>query len=195
MAATEDTREALIEAAMELLLEDGPGAIGLRAVARRAGVSHGAPYRHFDNHDDLLCAVAERGCRQLWERCVHAQSGAGSDARIRFQAIGVTYMCFAWEHPGRFAVMFSEVASASDAVRSAQGSIFALASSAISAAQRQGHFAPGDPQELALIAWSGVHGYAQLRTGGLVSWLGLDHDDPVELARRVTTKLFMGLRA
>ncbi len=195
MSTNDDTREALIEAAMELLLERGPDAIGLRAVARHAGLSHSAPYRHFDNHDDLLCAVAERGCRQLWERCVHAQSSSGEDARARFQAIGVTYMCFAWEHPGRFRVMFSEVAAGSDAVRSAQASIFALASSAIAAAQRQGHFIQDEPQELALVAWSGVHGYAQLRLGGLVSWLGMDHEDPVELARRVTRKLFLGLRA
>ena len=58
-------REALLEAAVRLIAEVGPTAFTLREVARRAGVSHNAPYRHFRNREDLIAAVAAQGFREL----------------------------------------------------------------------------------------------------------------------------------
>ncbi|HET7524741.1 MAG TPA: TetR/AcrR family transcriptional regulator, partial [Burkholderiaceae bacterium] len=168
MAATHtDTREVLLRAAVEIAEADGVGAIGLREAARRAGVTHGAPYRHFENQQALVAAVAEQGFRQLMADVQAAQAAVGNDVLARFHALGQAYVHFALEHPGQFRVMFGAEAAAEPAVRSAEAAVFALAVNEIASAQRQGLIAAGDPQELALLAWSTGHGLAVLMTDGL----------------------------
>jgi len=73
-------RVALLDAAIHLIAEVGPAGFNLREVARRAGVSHNAPYRHFRNRDDLMAAVAEQGFRELTQAML---LGAGSHAPAR----------------------------------------------------------------------------------------------------------------
>jgi AcrR family transcriptional regulator len=192
--ALPDTRQALLRAAVEIANTDGAGAIGLREAARRAGVTHGAPYRHFESQQALVAAVAEQGFRQLMAEAQAAQAQAGSDPLLRFHAIGVAYLRFALDHPGQFRVMFGAEAAADTAVRSAEAAVFALAVNEIASAQRQGMIAPGDPQEMALLAWSTAHGLSVLMIDGLVQWVGLDTADPERLARRITALMFNGLQ-
>lgn len=193
-AAAIDTREALLRAAVEIADTDGGGAIGLREAARRAGVTHGAPYRHFESQQALVAAVAEQGFRVLMAQAQAAQAAAGSDVLLRFHAVGLAYLRFALAHPGQFRVMFGAEAAADPAVRSAEAAVFALAVNEIASAQRQGLIAPGDPQEMALLAWSTAHGLAVLTIDGLVQWVGLDATDPERLARRITALMFSGLQ-
>lgn len=193
-ATVTDTREALLRAAVEIADTDGVGAIGLREAARRAGVTHGAPYRHFESQQALVAAVAEQGFRELMAEAQAAQAEAGSDVLLRFHAVGLAYLRFALAHPGQFRVMFGAEAAADPAVRSAEAAVFALAVNEIASAQRQGLIAPGDPQEMALLAWSTAHGLAVLTIDGLVQWVGLDAADPERLARRITALMFNGLQ-
>jgi AcrR family transcriptional regulator len=193
-AAPIDTREALLRAAVEIADTDGGGAIGLREAARRAGETHGAPYRHFESQQALVAAVAEQGFRELMAGAQAAQAAAGSDVLLRFHAVGLAYVRFALAHPGQFRVMFGAEAAADPAVRSAEAAVFALAVNEIASAQRQGLIAPGDPQEMALLAWSTAHGLAVLTIDGLVQWVGLDATDPERLARRITALMFNGLQ-
>ena len=93
-----DLRAALLQAAGELLETQGSGGLSLREAARRAGVSHNAPYRHFPDRDALLAALAAEGFRML------ADSQA-SAARER----GLAYVRFALQHPQRFRLMFGGV--------------------------------------------------------------------------------------
>jgi AcrR family transcriptional regulator len=192
--STSDTKDVLLRAAVEIAETDGVGAIGLREAARRAGVTHGAPYRHFENQQALVAAVAERGFRELMTQAQAAQTEAGSDVLLRFHALGVAYLRFALAHPGQFRVMFGAEAASDPAVRSAEAAVFALAVNEIASAQRQGLIAAGDPQEMALLAWSTSHGLAVLMIDGLVQWVGLDAADPERLARRITALMFNGLQ-
>jgi len=193
-APTTDTREVLLRAAVEIAEADGVGAIGLREAARRAGVTHGAPYRHFENQQALVVAVAEQGFRQLMAEVQSAQVAAGTDVLARFHALGVGYLRFALAHPGQFRVMFGAEAAADPSVRSAEAAVFALAVNEIASAQRQQLIAAGDPQELALLAWSTSHGLAVLMIDGLVQWVGLDTTAPERLAKRITAMMFNGLQ-
>jgi len=193
-AAGSDTRQVLLRAALEIAEADGVGAIGLREAARRAGVTHGAPYRHFENQQALVAAVAEQGFRDLMTEVQAAQAAAGADVLMRFHALGVAYLRFALAHPGQFRVMFGAEAATQPAVRSAEAAVFALAVNEIASAQRQRMIAPGDPQELALLAWSTSHGLAVLMIDGLVQWVGLDATSPERLARRITALMFNGLQ-
>ena len=86
MSHDDDTRSRLIDAAVELLDDGDSDALSLRATARRAGLSHNAPYRHFANGEALLAAVAERGFQRLLNRSLAAQQEAGNDPLLRFRA-------------------------------------------------------------------------------------------------------------
>src|SRR5467141_3324063 len=98
-------REALLEAAIRLIAEVGPTAFTMREVARRAGDSHNAPYRHFRDRDDLIAAVAAQGFRELTEAMVE-EAGQRTDARDRLKHAGLGYLGFALRRPEHFTVMF-----------------------------------------------------------------------------------------
>lgn len=189
-----DVAGALLEAAVNLAEEGGVGAIGLREAARRAGVTHGAPYRHYPNHQALIAAVAEDGFRRLLAAAVLALSAAGPDPLQRFSALGRGYLHFARQHPGHFRVMFAAgEGRRTEAVKNAEAAVFALAVNEIAACQRVGLARPGDPQSLALVAWSGVHGLAHLWLDGLVDWIGLGEASPEDFVARYAAEIFRGL--
>jgi AcrR family transcriptional regulator len=97
-----DLRRALLEAAARELAEHGPSGISLRAIARRAGVSHAAPAHHFGDRRGLITAVAAEGFRRMSEAMTAAAKGSPSP----LIAIGRAYVTFARDNPGEFAVMY-----------------------------------------------------------------------------------------
>src|SRR6266852_9798457 len=94
-------REALLQGAVRVIAELGPTAFTLREVARRAGVSHNAPYRHFRDKDALLAAVATQGFRELTQAMVEA-AGQRPDALDRLKRAGLGYVTFALRRPEHF---------------------------------------------------------------------------------------------
>src|SRR5690242_4627498 len=102
-----DLRRTLLEASLELIAESGLDALSLREVARRAGVSPGAPYHHFESREQLLTALAVDGFALLGEAMRSARDAAGAEDVIeRFGAIGEAYVRFALAHPAHFRLMF-----------------------------------------------------------------------------------------
>lgn len=144
-------RSALLESARGIL-EEGASDLSLRAVARRAGVSHAAPYRHFPNHEALLVELAKEGFVELREEIVSAaaQKAVESD---RIANIGAAYMRFAAKRPALARLMFGpqlpnrdnfpELTAAADAIGNEIGN--ALHDTA-----------------LGLAVWAAVHGLAML---------------------------------
>lgn len=185
-------RAALVEAAVGLVTRAGVEGLTLRGVARLAGVSSAAPYRHFADKRALLAAVAEEGFRRL-ASALHAAGGA-DDTLGRFRARGRAYVIFATSHPSHFRVMFGrELADRSgypglqDAARAA----FDALVEGMSEAQRVRVVAEGDPRELGLTAWSAMHGLATLLLDGRLQAL---YDRTVEeLAAVVGRNLYLGL--
>lgn len=100
-----DLRAALLTAAAELLDEGGPEAVSIRECARRAKVSHAAPYRHFATKEALLLALAEDGFAALADAGEAAMRGI-KKPRERLDAYGASYVRFAMEHPAKFRLMF-----------------------------------------------------------------------------------------
>src|SRR5580658_1029492 len=101
----ENLRQTLLEAAVTLIGEVGPRAFTLREVARRAGVSHNAPYRHFASKDELLVAVAAEGFDRLASAMRRAMA-PGDKPRERLELCGCGYVDFALRWPQHLLVMF-----------------------------------------------------------------------------------------
>ena len=147
-----DLRNALLDAA-RALLEEGPLTdLSLRAVARRAGVSHAAPYRHFPNHESLLVELATEGFVELRGEIVAAsqQKGAESD---RIAKIGAAYMRFVARRPALARLMFGPQLPNRDRFEG-----LGMAADSIGA---EIGTALHDPA-LGLGVWAAVHGLAML---------------------------------
>jgi AcrR family transcriptional regulator len=150
-----------------LIGEVGPRAFTLREVARRAGVSHNAPYRHFASKDELLAEVAAEGfepaCCLNAEEHVPCHHTARAAAGVRLRLCGVC--------PALAAAFPGDVRSASRRLghekrRAAGQDAFAVLEECIAAAQSSGDLPAGDPLPLAWTAWSLGHGIAKLAISG-----------------------------
>ena len=159
-------REELLGAAIRLIAEVGPTAFTLREVARRAGVSHNAPYRHFRDRDDLLAAVAAQGFHELTQAMVDA-AGPKTDALERLKSAGLGYVAFALRRPEHFTVMFDAPRSERKRPDSPEGKLaFGTLMSFVKDCQDTGRLPAGDLHQMALLAWTMVHGIAKLAITG-----------------------------
>jgi AcrR family transcriptional regulator len=145
---------------MELLEEDGAAALSLRAVARRAGVSPGAPYRHYADRDALISAVAAVGYRELAQHLAAAHPAPSTPDDLA--AVAVAYVEFALDRPALFRVMFGEPCDRDSSERVAA---VAAISEYLGAIVRQAF--PGANQEaMSTAMWALVHGLAFLHLDG-----------------------------
>jgi AcrR family transcriptional regulator len=161
-----DLRRALIDASIDLIRESGPDGFTLREVARRARVSHTAPYRHFQDKSDLLAAVAEQGFTDLRLAVEQAVALPGL-ALDRFYRSGAAYVNFALQHTAHFRVMFGMELGAERhaSARAAAEQAFESLVTVVAACQEANDLAPGETRKKARIAWSLVHGIAHLAIG------------------------------
>jgi AcrR family transcriptional regulator len=100
-----DLRNALVDEALAILAESGPGAITLRELARRLGVTHTAPYAHFADKKTLLEAVADEGFDRLTQ-CLTDAGASENDPHRRFVSHGIAYVQFARDNPNLYRLMF-----------------------------------------------------------------------------------------
>lgn len=186
-----DLRAALIKAALGIVEEQGVAGLTLRGVARQAGVSHAAPAHHFGDLRGLLAAVAAEGYRNLHTAMLEslaAKPDAGPMERL--EAVGVAYAMWAVRTPGCFRVMFHPLLAdrSTDAeLEDAAHATYRVLVGAIVACQEAGAVRAGDPTEIALTAWSTVHGLATLAVDGqLRGW------EPERLAPIVANNVLRG---
>lgn len=160
-----DLRQSLINAAIALISEEGINDLSLRQVARRVGVSHNAPYRHFEDKEALLAAVAEQGFQSLRVAMETARQVIPPDSPQRLEAIGIAYVHFALAHPFHYRLMFGDyrcnLSKYSALAETAQQSFMVLVST-IMEGQIAGIFRLADPVDMARVAWSLVHGQSML---------------------------------
>jgi AcrR family transcriptional regulator len=169
-----DLRAACLRAAMELLEDDGAAGLSVRAVARRAGVSPGAPYRHYADRDALVSAVAAEGYRELagYLSAAHPSPSTPED----LAAVAVAYVQFALEHRALFRTMFSDPCDGDSSERVAATTAIAEYVGAL--VRRAFHGV--DPDALSTALWAVVHGLAFLYLDGK-----LDTSTPQAVADRV----------
>jgi len=158
-------REALIEAALRLISEKGPGGFTVAEAARAAGVSPAAPYRHFRDRDDLIADIALRGYEQFASALRAAWDGGKPPPRAALHRLGVSYLDFARNQPAAYAAMFESGLKLAEhpALRAAADDAFAVlrdACEALVAALPANRKPPA--LMVALHIWSVAHGIASL---------------------------------
>jgi len=172
---------ALVSAALALLAEDGADAVSLRAVARRAGVSAMAPYRHYPDKEALLAAVAARGFDGLREALRAADDAAPPRQALTAQA--VAYVRYALDNPALFRLMFGLKRLGTHPELAAAGE----AAYAVLAARVAAEPGGADREARTLGCWSLVHGLASLFLDGLIA--GKASDSAEDMTQRVATAM------
>ncbi|MFD3457056.1 TetR/AcrR family transcriptional regulator [Streptomyces sp. NPDC058691] len=161
-----DPRSRLLGAALAVLDEEGVEGLTLRAIARRADVSHGAPLKHFPHRAALLSAVATAGFRELNASAEAAVRDCADDAsaRARLRAGARGYVHYALGQPAMFTLMFRH-----DLLDPRDRELSRVSLSAfdellvlVRAAQTDGWHPAADPRALTGALWSGLHGLVQL---------------------------------
>ena len=153
------TRDRLIDAGLELLLEGGLEALTWRKTAARAGVSHAAPAHYFAALPELLTAIATRAFDRFSAEMILARDRAGPDPRARLHGICQGYLTFAASHAGLFHIMFTETAvnrTDEDFGRASSRSYLILRECCAPFCK------PEHQEELEFAVWTSVHGYAML---------------------------------
>lgn len=192
-----DLRNALLTATLELIEEKGVSAFTIREVAKRAGVSHSAPYRHFKDKDDLLLAVAVEGFGMMVKETRKRYESYPDKPLARFQICGLSYIDFAVSHPAHYKVMFFSgelMDKYPEALVFSSEDSFRLLHDTICECQEKGLIKAGDANNFALAAWSIVHGYARLCIDGFIDSHADLFSDKNSLRYIITEALYAGLR-
>jgi AcrR family transcriptional regulator len=173
-----DLRAELVRVAGEMLDRDGPAALSLREAARRAGVSHGAPYRHFADREALLAEVIARGYAQLGTALQAASAAGGAE-------VARAYLRFALEHPRRYQLMFQ-----GDPTSLARRETLSDQAQVILRLLTESIPGLGDAEHArraGIAAWSLLHGLAALQLNGYLGPVDARGDDADRLAREVVS--------
>ncbi|MFD3836596.1 TetR/AcrR family transcriptional regulator [Streptomyces sp. NPDC058642] len=173
-----DLRRAILTAALDVIAADGPSALSLRDLARRAGVSHAAPAHHFGDRTGLLTAIAAEGFGLLATALREAPD---------LKEAGVRYVRFAREHPAHFQVMFSPGLLRADDLEltTARALTGDALREAVSGVDPEGV----EPRLAGVAAWSLAHGFATLLLGHNLDG-PVDGRDPEEVFRTLAGMLF-----
>jgi AcrR family transcriptional regulator len=183
-ATRPQVREALLAAARAELVEHGRAAISLRAVARRAGLSHASPKYHFGDRSGLLTAIATEGFHALAGQLSEVHE---TDARQQLAVLGRAYIDFGLSHPALFELMFapSELHATDPELVAAQQQAIGFLTTAVSRLAGIDATPSGTPQ-LALASWALVHGLVVLaRDGALQAAATAEATDAAELAHTI----------
>lgn len=163
-----DLKNALIRAGAELLASEGVAGLSLRKAAQRAGVSHSAPYAHFEDKQALVAAISTEGLQQVRERIDQAVSRHPRDPQAQLVEAAWATVQFGLAHPDQYRVTFSNTIEREEDypayVELAHGSFDTLVA-LVQAGQETGVVDPGPPDIAALGLWSLVHGLVSLLIG------------------------------
>jgi AcrR family transcriptional regulator len=167
-----DLKNALIQAGIEILSEQGLHALSLRKVAQRAGVSHSAPYAHFTDKQALITAISTEGYRKLYNCLAAAVEQYRRDPMRQLIEASWAYLQFALREPAHFKVTLSGVVEKEQeypAFVEMTQKAFGLVVDLTDACQQAGILKAGPADQMAVSVWSIVHGFTSLILEGQIA--------------------------
>ncbi|MEO0565223.1 MAG: TetR/AcrR family transcriptional regulator [Chloroflexota bacterium] len=162
-------REEILRVSVDILQEEGVGAITMRSIAERIGVSHSAAYRHFKGKDALLSAIAQQGYEQLTARLYAVYNSSELPIGETFRQMGVTYITYAIENPAQYRLMYGSDAvdrRSDPALATAARKLARAVLEMINLCQQRGSLKSENTRELSHAVWSLSHGAAMLVIDG-----------------------------
>ncbi len=188
-APLSDHQQRIVQASVQLIEEAGVGALSMREVARRAGVSHQAPYHHFEDREAILGAIAQEGFRMMSAAFEQVLTAEPPSLRGRITSALHTYVEFALQNPAHFRVMFRPELVKLENCPGAQAEgdrAFTILQQLVDETVSLGVPAHPSKDALLLVFWSVAHGFACLALDG-----PLTHKTPeaerAQQLREVTT--------
>jgi AcrR family transcriptional regulator len=164
-----DLRRAVLDASLALVEEGGIGALSMREVARRARVTHSAPYHHFADRAAIIAGLAEEGFSLLAAEMVAAMKKEAPGTIPRFESCGRAYFRFAMRHPAYLRLMFRpELAGPGEhpAVDAAAMAAMQVLVGCVVECQAAGNMPKGDPTPIVLTSFATMHGITSLWLDG-----------------------------
>ena len=163
-----DLKRVVIETAQDMLREDKGWQFTLRELARRAGVSHAAPYKHFADKSALLAELAMLGFNELREQLSGAIERPLRSARAEFITAAKAYIRFGTANPSLYRLMFSADVdkTAFPKLNEAGAAAFAALLAILERGQRSGAFRKQPVRSQAAASWALVHGFTMLAIDG-----------------------------
>jgi AcrR family transcriptional regulator len=174
-------RDRLVQVGVQLVAQEGTEALSLREIARRAGVSHGAPRRYFPTHLALLSAIAWEGYQQLGAQFADLADDRDTEPRLLLLTLSQRFLDFARANRGMFELMFRHELLRGNqlGLRDASGQLFRVLVDLIARARTDDADSP-PPAVVAGALWANLHGIAQLwQWGSLQVMVGLDEIEPL----------------
>jgi AcrR family transcriptional regulator len=190
-----DLGASLVETALRLLKTKRYENISLREVAREAGVSQAAPYRHFKDKKDLLAAVIELGLDRKFRLMTEAIRAAGGDAEKIYFSSCIAYFRMGLKHPEHFKLMFrSEVREDTEhpALLEKNSRLFVLLREVILYCQKKKVIGEGDPYQKAMNCWCVINGFTSLYADGRLKFLGVTEDNAEQALCSLASQFLIG---
>jgi AcrR family transcriptional regulator len=172
-----DLENALIRAGVEILSKEGVGGLSLRKVAKRAGVSHSAPYAHFKDKQSLIAAISTEGFKQLYAELDAAVSAWAGNPKQQLVEGAWAYVQFAMNNMDTFKIMFSGILEKEKdypAFVEISRKTFERVVDIVRACQNAGVLRPAPPELMAVSVWGQIHGVISLALEGQISHTVLD---------------------
>ena len=168
VTSSPDTKQRLIEAAAQLLADEGPGALSTRRLAAEVGASTMAVYTHFGGLPELVRAVVREGFARLADHM--AAVPVTDDPLLDLAALGEAYRANALDNPQLYAVMFGSASLGGYRLHDEELDegryTFDMLVAATQRTIEAGIFKPGDPEAVAGQLWAATHGYVMLELAG-----------------------------
>lgn len=190
-----DLKSTLIAAAIKLLKTQASDDLSLRELAREAGVSQAAPYRHFANKEELIAAIMKEGFDLQTRYMIESTEKHKDNPQEMFYQCGLSYFRMGLKHPQHFKLMFGSKVIPDECYpelqMSASGTFVTLRKT-ITHIQKLGVIGPGDPYHKSMNCWAVVHGFTTLYVEGRLEWLGVHSGNAENALRALLSQYLVG---
>jgi AcrR family transcriptional regulator len=192
-----DLKRVLLEVAIYLLKKEGYQSLSLRKIAKLAGVSQSAPYRHYNDLEELYADIASEGLKLLTTKLKKVKTRYSKYPLLQFRESGIAYVEFAIKNPDLFQIMYgNQILSHSkyEFLIQSEEEAFLILKNILMECKEQGLIKTNEIEQASMSAWTMVHGLAVLLAGKQVMFRNIDLKNAKTITKEMIQFLYVGLK-